>query len=267
MSTTTPGAPSAANVSAAWRRRAVTKITLVETRIMLRDVAAVFFALAFPAVLLIALGAGMPGFQDTADELGGLRPVDVYGPVVIGLAVATLAFTVLPAYLALYRETGVLRRLAVTPASPAMLLGAQLIANLAFLAAGSVLALLAAVVLFDVALPRNPAGLALAFVLSTVATFTLGLVIAAVAKNGRVASGIGMVVYFPMLFFAGVWTPGDTMPDGARAVADFTPLGAATEAMADSWVHGDWPSALHLLVLVGWSLVGGVAAAKLFRWE
>jgi putative toxin-antitoxin system antitoxin component (TIGR02293 family) len=95
----------------------------------------------------------------------------------------------------------------------------------------------------------------------------LALVIAAVAKNGRVASGIGMVVYFPMLFFAGVWTPGDTMPDGARAVADFTPLGAATEAMADSWVHGDWPSALHLLVLVGWSLVGGVAAAKLFRWE
>ncbi|NED98357.1 ABC transporter permease [Phytoactinopolyspora alkaliphila] len=267
MSTTASGPHFPASAPAAWRRRAVVKITMAEAKIMLRDVAAVFFAFVFPALLLIALGAGMPGFQDEAEELGGLRPVDVYGPVVIGLAIATTAFTVLPAYLALYRETGVLRRLAVTPASPAMLLAGQLVVNVLLATIGSIIALLAAVVLFDVELPGNPAGLALAFVLSTVASFSLGLVIAAVAKNGRVASGIGMVVYFPMLFFAGVWTPGDTMPDGARAVADFTPLGAATEAMADAWVHGDWPSTLHLLVLAGWAVVGGFAAARLFRWE
>lgn len=267
MSTTTHPTPGTASLLSPWRRRALAKITVTEAKIMLRDVAAVFFALVFPALLLIALTVGMPGFQDPSEDLGGLRPVDVYGPVVLGLAIATLAFTVLPAYLALYRETGVLRRLAVTPASPGMLLGAQLVVNVAFLAVGAGIALLAAIVMFDVDAPGSPVGFAVAFILGTVASFALGLVIAAIAKNGRIASGIGMAVYFPMLFFAGVWTPGDTMPDGARAVADFTPLGAATEAMADSWVHGDWPSVLHLLVLVGWSVVGGFTAAKLFRWE
>ncbi|WP_240760000.1 ABC transporter permease [Phytoactinopolyspora endophytica] len=243
------------------------RLTTVELKIVVRDVVAIIFALLFPAALFIVLGAAQPGFRDPEEAFGGLRPLDVYGPVVIGLAIATAAFSMLPGYLAQYRENGVLRRLATTPASPSSLLGAQLIVHTGLTTGGSVLALFSATVIFDVRWPGNMPGLVVAFVLSAVACFLLGLVVAAVAKNARVANALGMVVYFPMLFFAGVWTPGDAMPDGLRAVADFTPLGAATEAMSDAWVHGDWPSALHLLVLAGWAVVGSVAAARLFRWE
>jgi ABC-2 type transport system permease protein len=66
--------------------------------------------------------------------------------------------------------------------------------------------------------------------------------------------------------FAGVWTPGATMPDAARNVADFTPIGAASEAIADAW-SGAWPTPLHLAVLVGCAVVASAAAARLFRWE
>jgi ABC-type multidrug transport system ATPase subunit len=60
--------------------------------------------------------------------------------------------------------------------------------------------------------------------------------------------------------------PGATMPDAARYVADFTPIGAASEAIADAW-SGAWPTPLHLAVLAGWAVVASAAAARLFRWE
>ncbi|HEX6235324.1 MAG TPA: hypothetical protein VFZ63_19500 [Jiangellaceae bacterium] len=69
-----------------------------------------------------------------------------------------------------------------------------------------------------------------------------------------------------MLFFAGVWTPGAAMPDAARAIADFTPIGAASAAMADAW-SGAWPTPLQVAVLASWAVVASVAAARLFRWE
>ena len=248
----------------------LTKITTTESKLMLRDGANVFFSVFFPAALLVALAFVIPGFRDPIDGLegryAGLNAADLYAPIVVAIAIATVAITVVPVYLATYREQGVLRRLATTPASPRDLLSAQLIVNLVLMAIGATLALLAAIFVVDVAAPANFASLVIAFALGTVATIAVGLVIAAVAPTAKATTAIAMSVYFPMLFFAGVWTPGPAMPDAIRSVADFSPVGAAAEAMTDAW-FGDWPSPLHLAVMVGWAVAGGFVAAKLFRWE
>lgn len=243
------------------------KMTMVEAKMVVREPATIFFGLVFPSMLLVGLAYLIPGFQDVSEDMGGVRAVDVYSPVALTLAMATTAVTLLPPFLAAYRSEGVLRRLATTPASPSALLAAQLIVNLALLVVGSLLAFVAAVLLLDVELPQDGAGVIVAFIVGAVACFSIGLLIAAVAKNGKSASGIGMVAYFPMLFFAGVWTPGDTMPSGLQTVAEFTPTGAVNEALTDAWIHGTFPSALHLVVLVAWTIVAGAVAARLFRWE
>lgn len=250
----------------------VAKITTTEAKLMLRDAANPFFGIVFPALLLTALALVLPGFRDVVDdpeapaELIGLRPVEVYLPVILALAVVTMALTALPTYLSAYREQGVLRRLATTPASPRDLLSAQVMVNAVFVTVGALIAVVVGVVAFDVQWPDNVVGVLLAFALAMVASFGIGLVIAAVAPSGKIASAIGMSVYFPMLFFAGVWTPGPTMPDLARTIADFTPTGAAVEAMSDAW-FGDWPSLLHVGVLAGWAILASFTAARLFRWE
>lgn len=245
---------------------AVARLTIVESKLFLRDTMSLVMGVAFPAVLLLLLGFAIPGFREVAEDLDGLRPIDIYLPIVLAMAVCMTSVSVLPTYMATYRERGVLRRLATTPVGPIKLLGAQLVVNGVATLVALVLAVVVGTAALGVDLPQQVLGFLIALVLGTAAMFAIGLLIAAVAPSAKTATGIGMLVYFPMLFFAGVWTPGPAMPDGLRRVSDFTPLGAASQAMQDSW-SGTFPSALHLAVMMGYVLVAGALAARLFRWE
>ncbi len=237
-----------------------------EAKLFLRDPVGSFFAVAFPAVLIVVLGLAIPGFRDPTEDIGGRRPVDAYLPVLIALAIATVTMVTLLNVLSSYRERGVLRRLAATPVSPTKLIVAQLVVNVVALLVGVLLAYAAALVVFDVGAPGNVLGVLLGLALGTAGMGMIALFIASVAPSQKASAGWGSLVYYPMMFFAGVWTPGPLMPDAVRRVADFTPLGAASQAMQDAWAGG-WPRPLHLVVLAVTALAFGTAAARLFRWE
>jgi len=105
-----------------------------------------------------------------------------------------------------------------------------------------------------------------AFLLAAASVFTIGLLVGAVARSTTSGQAIGMGIYFPMLFVAGVWIPRDLMPGGLRTVSDFTPLGAAVQALDDSW-FGITPSFTHLAVMIAYTVVVGFVAIRAFRWE
>jgi ABC-2 type transport system permease protein len=109
-------------------------------------------------------------------------------------------------------------------------------------------------------------GFLVAFLFSAGALFAIGLFIAAVAKNGKAGNAIGTLLFFPVMFFAGLWTPREVMPAVLRRIGDFTPLGAGEHALFDA-ATGSWPHVGQLAVLAGYVVVFGLAAAKLFRWE
>lgn len=245
---------------------ALGKLVLVESKLFLREPIGSSFAIALPVLTTVVLCSAIPGFREASADLGGRRLIDAYLPVVMALAIATVTMVTLLNVLATYRERGVLRRLSTTPVSPTTLLGAQLIVNMVALVLGAVLAYAGAVLVFDVVPPANLAGLVVAFILGSAAMCTIALLIAAVAPGGRASSGLGSLVYFPMMFAAGVWTPGPLMPESIRRVADFTPLGAASQAMQDAWT-GAWPRPLHLAVMAVTALGFGAAAARFFRWD
>lgn len=240
-------------------------ITATEAKLYSRDLTAVFFALVFPSLLLVVLGLLIPGFDDPIAGAGGLRMVDLYLPTVIAMAIGTVALIILPAYFAAYRETGVLRRLATTPVPPMLLLVSQLVLNLVLLALGVALAVLAGLVAFSSRMPERPGLVLGVVVLGAACCFGVGLLVAAVARTGRQASSIGTLVYFPMLVLAGVWLPVDQMPAWLQRASDFSPLGAASQALADAW-FGREVSPLHLVVMVGYVAIATPVAARVFRW-
>jgi ABC-2 type transport system permease protein len=234
-----------------------------EAKLLVREPILLFWGVAFPLVLLTVMG--LAGDKPQPD-LGGLTLVQTYVPVLVAFTFTILGVSALPTALANYRERGVLRRLATTPARPVWLLGAQLATNSAIAALTAALILALARIAFGVPLPHLPLAFALAVVLAAAALLSIGLLIAAVAPRARVAGAVGTMLFFPLMFFAGLWAPRATMGDTLRGIGDYTPLGAAVQALQDA-TAGAWPDARQLLVMLAYAGLSALAAIRLFRWQ
>jgi len=243
----------------------VYQLARTEWKLFLREPMVVFFAVAFPAVLVGILGS-VKGFRQPTADLGGARVIDVYVPISVLLALAILALQYTPSVLSTYRERGVLRRLSTTPVAPVKLLAAQLVNSLAVLAVSVAIVLAVGRLAFDVTLPKQLAGYLLALVLTAAALFSIGLFVAAVVPSAKAGSAIGSLLFFPTMFFAGLWLPREAMPALLRRIAGFTPLGAGEQALHDA-AAGTWPQASALLVVAAYLVAFGAAASKLFTWE
>jgi ABC-2 type transport system permease protein len=92
------------------------------------------------------------------------------------------------------------------------------------------------------------------------------LLVGSLARTGRVASAVGAMLFLPLMFFAGLWTPQATMPAVLRRVSDDTPLGAAVAALQHS-MAGQWPAWPSLALLAGYAAILGLLAWRFFRWE
>jgi ABC-2 type transport system permease protein len=240
-------------------------VTLVRTEAMLnvREIIPLLWGTGFPIVLLVVMGA----FSSGPDKsLGGFSLVASYEPILIAFSIATFALQGVPVVLAGYRERGILRRLNATPVGAGRLLGAQLTVCLAFTLVSVVGIVVVGRLAFGVALPGQLAGFCLAVVLAAAAMLGLGLLVAALARTGRVAGAAGTMLFLPLMFFAGLWTPQATMSPALRRIGDDTPLGAAVAALQHS-MSGQWPSASGLAVLAGYAAVLGLLAWRFFRWE
>ena len=245
---------------------ATMELAKVESKLFVRDPIALFFGLVFPGLLLVLLGAFFPGFTDPSPELGGASYIEVYSPIALALGIATLGLVTLPPILGGYRQFGILRRFRTTPVHPIRLLSAQLTVHLTVALVAGAAAVAVAVIGFDVVVPELPLWFILSYLLAASAVFAIGLLVGARARSGVSAQAIGMGIYFPMLFFAGVWIPRTIMPDGLRAVSDLTPLGSAVQVLQDSW-FGVTPSVTNLAVMAAWAVGAGFLAVRLFRWE
>ncbi|RDI25480.1 ABC transporter permease [Lentzea flaviverrucosa] len=239
------------------------KIIEIEARLFVRDRLNSLFALVFPSVLLLVLGA-IPALRTPDENFGGQRFIDSYVSALVVFTLAFIGLQRLPAVVATYREKGVLRRLSTTPMHPARLLAGQMVVNFAAVILSVLLLIVVGYVVFGVDLPHHPLGLACAVVLGGAGTFALGLVIAALAPNARSAGGWATVVFMLLMFFGGVYLPRFMLPSAIQAIGSYTPPGV--EALQQAWL-GTAPDWRHLAIMGLVSLVAGTVAAKTFRWE
>lgn len=236
-----------------------------EARLAWRQPAGAIAAISISLVIMVIFGE-LPVFKQPSSRLDGLSPFQIYIPILISFSVGLLAFLSLPGPLVSYREQGILRRLSVTPVPAAWILAAQLAVQALVMLIATALIVTVGVAFFGQHTPGNEGGFLLAVILSIAAAFAIGLFIAAVAPTSSAARGIGTVVFYPLVFFSGLYYPVQLMPGVVLDVSHLTPLGAAVQAI-EYPMYGQFPPTLGLLVLTAYALVFGFLARRFFRWE
>ncbi|MGW0515876.1 ABC transporter permease [Crossiella sp. NPDC003009] len=238
-------------------------LVLSEARLLWRDPGGLVLPVALPLLIMVMNGMGAKALTPP----GAIRAFDTLAtPVALGMIVATTGLVNVPAVLVAYRTTGVLRRMSATPVSPVVLLGAQVLVNLALSAFGITLALTVAALAFDLRAPAAPLAAGMALLLGVFANYALGVLLAAVVPSANAVVGIGLVAFFATFAAGGGFLPAERLPGWLAAIGEFTPFGAMLRAMRDAW-SGAGFSVFHLVVLAALGVLLTALSVRLFRWS
>ncbi|MFD0559505.1 ABC-2 type transport system permease protein [Stackebrandtia endophytica] len=244
---------------------ALTKMIQAEAKMITRSTANLVVPLGLPVLLLV-----MQGLR--SDDLGqevtpGVTTMDYYAlPVVLTIVVTYIGAMNFPSFLSTYRKTKVLRRLAVTPASPAMVLVAQMVASLIQVFVGIALAFGLAVLFFEANPPADTFMAVMVLAACCVAMYAVGMIVASVAPTPNAAAAIGLIAFFAMAALGGMFGPMENLPEALAQVGAWLPFGAAVEAFQSTWI-GETVSWQNWVSLGGSTVLGLAVASALFRWE
>lgn len=248
-------------------------LTKAELRLFRREPFSIVFVLAFPLMMMMLLSAvfGNDEADAGAVENGelvwrGVTPADYYTAASVAVIVAALGLMTLPINLVGYRERGILRRFRASSVSAATLVASQLSLALITFLGGTVLMAVVARFAYDAMVPRDVLGVGVALIAGTMAFGAIGLLLAAVVGSSRSAQGIGLLLFFALWLICGTAPPRAVLPSGLRDFGEILPLTHLVTAVQDPWFGFGWAGS-SLAVLVASTLLAGVPALWLFRWD
>jgi ABC-2 type transport system permease protein len=231
----------------------------MEVRLLLRNGEQLLLAVVIPVLVLVG---GVWG-ADSLDLDLAHRPVDVFTPGVLALAVMSTAFTSLAISTGFERRYGVIKWLGSSPLPRSGLLAGKVGALLVVEAIQVVV-----LALVGLALGWEPepgvVGAALALVLGTAAFAALGLFVAGVLRAEATLAAANLV-YLLLMAGGAVVLPASAYGSFGDVVL-WLPSGALGDAMRTAFLDGT-VAARDLAVLLGWAGLGTVLTARTFQWE
>ena len=219
----------------------------------------------------VAVSGKPPTFTLTATavEDDSLKPIQFIAPGLLGWAVAMGATFNAAMPFVTWRTNKLLRRIRLTPVRTEALVASRLLVSVAVALVQMVVFLAVGVGLFDLKLSGSWWMAIPLLLCATLAFMAIGLIAGAISKTAEAASGIVNVIILPMAFLSGSFIPLDQAPSWLQTISKFLPLGQLNEGLLDTMVRGEGPSSalLPMAVLLGFAVVFGLIAARLFRWE
>jgi ABC-2 type transport system permease protein len=222
------------------------------------------FTIGFPLVFLILLGASAGSSR--VKILGNIKLIQYYVPGFVAFGVMSACFTTLAIVLVNRREEGLLKRLRLSPLPAWALLG-SVFASTLLVAFVQVIVLLAVGRLgFGVHLPTNIGAFVVAVVVGGLSFTALGAAISTLIPNPDAAGPVTNVVFFVLLFLAGLWFP-IKAGSGLAQFSSFFPIRHFIVAVFAPFNPGASPWAWHdLLIVAIWGVVACAFAVWRFRW-
>ena len=232
--------------------------------ILWRDASSVFFAVAFPVVLV----AIIPSVNGGGDRLmpSGLTLGTFYAGTMAIYGAAVTAYVNMPQGVAEDRERSVLKRTGGAPLPAGAFVAGRVAGAVGVaLVTGLAIAVLTALV-------YRPAGLPAAVVTLVVATVcfaVVGLAVMTFVRSAQAVIGVTLGTLLPLAFISDIFVVGASFPPVVEVVSWIFPLRHAASAMTESITPGAaggfaWN---HLAVLLAWTLAGAIVLLLRFRWE
>ena len=168
-----------------------------------------------------------------------------------------------------YRNLSILKRMLVTPLAIWKFFAAEVTAQLALALIQAAVILGVGTLVFDATLTGNVLYMLPVIILGSLVFLNIGFIISAWANSPAAASGMGNVVSFPMMFFAGTFFSTSALPWLLPYAADALPLAPMITALRDIGLEGAtildvWP---ELAWLVGWVAATSLVAIRVFRFS
>ena len=245
--------------------RGLWTLTWLEIKIFMREPLGLVGTIGMPVLVFVVLGrfvsVGRRPFGAATSEL-----TTVVLPVVGALLIAVGAVQSLVTIVAIYRESGILKRLRATPLRPQTILSAQVLVKL-LLTGVTMAAMIAAgrrYVPAGVGIPVI--GFAVALLLSTLSILSVGFIVASLVPTARFAQPVASLIFYPMMALALV--PSQVMPWWLWAVSRVMPLTYAVSLLRGIAAGEGWIAHTGDVVALGAIFaVATATSAKVFRWE
>ena len=236
-----------------------------DQRLFWRSREAAFFTFLLPIVLLVLLGSA----YGSSGEIDGVHAGTYLLAGLLGYGVVSTAFASLAISLVIRRESGVLKRIRGTPLPTSVYLGALVASTLVIVALEVVAQLAVGRFVLDAGWPHEPASLALALALGSLAFAALGLALTGAIRSAEGSSAVVNAIYLPATLISGVFFSVESLPRLLEALAGFLPLTYLLELIRDAFVDGGRfdASAEAVIVLLAWGALGALVAVRMFRWE
>jgi ABC-2 type transport system permease protein len=246
--------------------RGLWQLAWSEFKLNLREPAMLFWALVFPALWISLFGAifkePMPGFG-----YEGLNYANFLLPGGIGLVILASAFIGMPITLTTYRETGVLKRLRVTPLKTSTLALGVTLSQFIFMFLGIVVLFVVGKIFFNVQVLGSWAALIGMIVVGMITFLALGSAIGSVTRSPRAANVITMMLFMPMIFLSDMFLPISTLPAGLQPICKALPLTPLNTVLRDIVYGVPLNELWQLGILAGWLVLASVITLKFFKWE
>lgn len=214
--------------------------------------------LLFPSVFYLMFGIFL-GHANSADAprylLASYGTFGVMAPGLFGFGVS----------LALERDTGLLTLKRALPMPPGAYLLGKMCMALLVAAIVSVILLCLAIFLAGVTLP--PSRIAAFFaveVLGVLPFSALGLLVGTLVK-GQGAPGVVNLIYLPMAFLSGLWFPLSVLPPILQSIGPIWPAYHLDQLALSAVGLGQGNEAMHVAVLLGFTAVFVLLAARRLR--
>lgn len=237
----------------------------IEGKLGFRCPDALIFGIGMPVGILLLIGM-IAGEQ----TVSGLNYTFIQGAFasLITVGICATAFMGLPITLANYRDKKILKHFFVTPVSPMLLLMVQVCLGILTALFSAVIVSICSVFVFGYHMEGSVLLFILTFILVLVSMYSLGMIIASLCPNVKIANVVCTFVYFPMLFLSGATIPYEIFPKVIQNIANILPLTHGVKLLKNVslGIYNEQMivSVIFLLVV---TVIGCITSIKMFRWE